>query len=177
MIRVPIIPRRRMLHSRRAGFTLVELILALLITAIISLAACTLVFSALASDRYLRSAHSAQAEVELASRRIINNIREAQTGSIVIGTQTLTTITQADTADGYPNGVTVSYALQNDPNHAGQKQLVETDPRYGTNNVVANNVTTFKVALVSGFTDFYQLDIVAGTSPVAERHVQVNTRN
>ena len=169
-------PMPRQLRRPR-GFTLLELILALVISAIVSLAVVTLLFAALADDRYLRTAHSSQAEVELAVRRIANNIREAQTGSIVVGTGALTTKTQPDATNGYPNGVTISYALQTDPANTGRKQLVETDPRYGTSNVLANNVSTFTIAAVSGIDGLYAVDLVIASNPASERHIRVYARN
>lgn len=165
-------------NKKIRGFTLMEIILALTILAVVGVAVCTLTLGAMNDDRYLRKTAAYQAEAELAIRRISNNIRSAQTGTIVLGTtQILTTQTQADASNGYPNGATVYYTLQNDPVNSGKKQLLETDPRYGTNNVLANNVTTFTVTTVSGNSDLYQVDlIIAGTPPV-ERHVQVFNRN
>jgi len=160
----------------RRGFTLVEMIMALLILAMICTAVGSLTNAAMNDDRYLRAHNTALAESEMAMRRIANNIREAQTGSIAIGTSTLSTLTQADTADGYPVGATIKYFLQASTTVTGQKDLAETDPRYGTN-VLAHNVTTFTVALISGYNDLYQVDLVLGTTPVQERHFQVNTRN
>lgn len=159
------------------GYTLIELIMAVTLLAIISVAVCMLTFGAFNTDRYLRTRNTSVAEIELATVRLANNIRAAQTGTITVGTGTLSTVTQADTAHGYPNGVTVSYALQTDPLHAGMKQLIENDPRYGTTNVLATNVATFTVAAVAGVTGLYQVDIVINSQPIEERHFQVLGRN
>jgi prepilin-type N-terminal cleavage/methylation domain-containing protein len=168
--------RKTIRPSTRRGFTLVELMVALLITAILSLAVCTLTAGAFKDDAYLRAAVIGQNEVELATRRMVNNIKEAQTGSITIGTSTLSTLTQADSADGYSSGATVSYALAADATYPTQNDLVETDQRYGSN-VLVHNVTTFTVSLVSGYTNLYHIDLVAATQPITERHVQVFGRN
>jgi prepilin-type N-terminal cleavage/methylation domain-containing protein len=160
------------------AFSLIEIILALVILAVCSVAVCTLTFGAMNDDRYLRKTAAYQAEAELAIRRVTNNIRSAQAGTIVLGTTNiLTTVTQADSAGGYPNGVTVTYTLQNDPGNSGKKQLCETDARYGTNNVLASNVTSFTVTAVSGVADLYNVDIVIAGTPPIERHVQVYCRN
>lgn len=160
----------------RCAFTLVELVLALLVLSVIAVAVCTMTFGAMNDDRYLRSANLGQSEVEMAMRRIANNIREAQTGSITLGTSTLSTLTQADTAHGYASGATVAYSLQTDATISTQKDLMENDQRYG-NNVLVHNVTTFNVTAVSGITSLYQVDLVAGSQPVSERHFQVLGRN
>jgi type II secretory pathway pseudopilin PulG len=165
-----------MQSRNRGAFTLVELMLALLVTLILSVGVCTLTAGALRTDKNVRAIVLGQNEVDLAMRRIVNNIKEAQTGSIVVGTGTLSTLTQPDSADGYSSGATVSYALAADASNAGQNDLVETDQRYGSN-VLVHNVTTFSVAAVSGYTSLYQVDIVSGTTPVSERHEQVYGRN
>jgi len=166
---------RRILTPVARAVTLVELLISVLVLAIVSTAITTLLFGAMNDNRYLESTGTAQSELELAMRRITNNIREAQTGAVVLGTSTLAMTTQPDSADGYPAGATVSYALQNS-SVTGQKDLAETDQRYGTN-VLVHNVTTFTVAAVSGIPDLYQIDMIVGTSPKEERHFKVYARN
>lgn len=97
--------------KRAGGFTIVEVLSALVILSIVGTAVCGLTMAAMNSDRFLRSANTAQMEVEWAMRRIANNIREAQTGTITAGSNTLSMTTQADSTHGYPNGATVSYSL------------------------------------------------------------------
>ena len=158
------------------AFTLLELITGLVILAIISTAICTLPFGSMNADRYLRSYTSAQSEIELGMRRIVNNLHEAQTGSITTGTSTLNTLTQSDTLHNLPGGATVAYSLQADPSNTGQQILMENDERYG-NNALVHNVTTFNAALVSGVPNLYQIDIVVGSPTIAERHFRVFARN
>jgi prepilin-type N-terminal cleavage/methylation domain-containing protein len=165
-------PRIRM----RRAFTLIETILALTIFAMISLSVCILIVAAMNTDRVLRSTNTAQSEMEFAIGRISNNIRECQTGSLTVGTSTLSTLTQADVANGYSSGATVSYSLQADPNAAGQNMLMENDQRYG-NNALVHNVKTFSVAAVSGVDGLYQIDLVVGSQMTEERHIKVFTRN
>ena len=159
------------------GFTLLELMLALAVNCVVFTAVGVLVYGGVRADSYLQSCNTTQAEVELAMRRMSNNLRTAQTGSITLGTGTFTTLTAPDTAHGYPNGATVVYSLVSDPLHSGQKLLNENDPRYGSTNTLAHNVTTFNIALVTGFVDLYQVDLVTGTAPVVERHFRVQNRN
>jgi type II secretory pathway pseudopilin PulG len=158
------------------AFTVVELVLALTIISILGTAVVTMLMGASQSDNYLSNCLTAQSETDLAIRRIINNIREAQTGSIVLGPSTLATLTQPDNPDGFPVGVAVSYAVQPDPSNASQNVLQETDQRWGTNTLV-HNVTTFSVTAVSGIPNLYQVDLVVGSPVTSERHVQVFGRN
>src|SRR5947209_4609346 len=97
------------------GMTLLELMLALSITTMLGSAMCALIAGAMNTDRFLRSTNSAQSEIEVVVDHLSNNIREAQSGSIVVGTGTLSTLTQPDAANGYANGSTVSYSLATDP--------------------------------------------------------------
>jgi hypothetical protein len=163
------------------GLTLLELVLALASCAILFTAVGAMVFATVREDRYLQACHAGSAEVELAMRRIAYNIRTAQPGSIVLGANTLTTVTAADSTNGYPSGATVIYSLANDTSNAGQKVLIENDPRYGATNVLAHNVSTFSftnnITNFSGVTDLYQIDLVLLGPPIVERHFQVYGRN
>lgn len=161
-------------HCR--AFTLLELILAMVILVIISAAVCALTTGSMNVDRYMRSCTDGQSEVDFTMRRIANNVREAQSGSITFTATTLNTMTQSDPAHGYSTGATVAYSLLPDPSNLSQRILVENDQRYGTNTLV-HNVTTFNVAQVAGFSSLYQIDIVAGTPNVSERHFKALARN
>ena len=163
-------------HSWRRGFTLIELLLALTVVSIMGTAVCYLIVAAMDGDSSLRTIHSAESEVDVAVARITNNMLECQSGQLVTGTSTLSTLTQADAANSMPSGATVSYGLQNDPAHSGQKMLMENDQRYG-NNALVHNVTTFNVAAVSGVAGLYQVDLVVAGPIVVERHFKVYARN
>lgn len=162
--------------KRAGGFTIVEVLSALVILSIVGTAVCGLTMAAMNSDRFLRSANTAQMEVEWAMRRIANNIREAQTGTITAGSNTLSMTTQADSTHGYPNGATVSYSLGADPTISTQNDLYENDQRFG-NNILVQNVKGGGFSTVSGYTNLYQVDLVTGTNPPVERHLQVFGRN
>jgi len=173
-------PAGKIRGRTRRAFTFLELMLALTIIAMLGSAVSFLIVGSMNADRFLRSTNSTQAELELAVDRISNNIREAQSGSISVGTGTLGTLTQADIGNGYPLGATVSYTLATDPNNATQMVLMENDQRYG-NNILLHNVTTFTVAQVAGVAGLYQVDLVSGGQiagqRVEERHFKVLGRN
>ena len=181
----PVSPARR---SPCHAFTLAELMVALVVTTVVSTAVIVLLTGALNSDRYVRACNTAESEMDLALRRLANNIMEAQTGSVVVTTAnvtsgsntvssaTLSTLTQPDNANNYPVGVTVSYALGADAANPGQFVLSENDQRYGTNTLI-HNVKTFNVTLVSGAADLYQIDLVLGGVMGNERHFKVLCRN
>ena len=172
----------------RRGMTLVEMMTALTVFAIVSTAVVVLLTGASNSDRYVRACNTAESEMDVALRRMGNNIMEVQTGSIVVGTASvtsgsstvtcaiLTTLTQPDNADNYPSGVTVSYTLNADTSNPGQFVLAENDQRYGTS-VLIHSVKSFKVAPVSGIADLYQIDLVLGGVMGNERHFKVLGRN
>jgi prepilin-type N-terminal cleavage/methylation domain-containing protein len=168
-------PTHSCLRPRRA-FTLIELLLAITIMAIVSTAVVTLLFGASNTDHFLFACNTAQSETDLAMHRIVNNIRTAQSGSVGLGTNTFSTLSPTDAVDGYPSGSIVSYTLVADPSNAGQNILQENDQRYGTNTLV-HNVTTFGVSTVSGVTGLYQVDLVVGSPSNNERHVRVYARN
>lgn len=172
----------------RGAFTLTELLVALCIVAVLSAAVTSLLFGATNTYRYVRDCGTAGSEMDLGVRRITNNLMEAQTGSIALGTTpvtsgsnsitsaTLTTLTQADPANSFPLGAVVSYQLRADSANAGKFVLSETDQRYGTNTLM-HNVKTFNVTAVSGVADLYQVDLVLGDPLGQERHLQVYCRN
>jgi len=131
------------MRGRRRGFTLIEVVIALTIMAMVSVAFFVLLSGALRTDSYLRQTTTAISEVDLASRRIIHNVRMASqitAPTTTAASGTLTLVTQPDVNNGNAT-YTVTYSLSGG-------QLSETDSRYGTN-VIANNVTAFSVQLVS----------------------------
>jgi prepilin-type N-terminal cleavage/methylation domain-containing protein len=135
-------------HTTR-GLTLIETILSLVVFSLLSLAGFTVLQGALNTDRYLRSANTTESEIELATRRITNNLRTAAAMSAPTTTaasSTLSITTQPD-ANNSNTSYTVSYSVNS------SNQLVETDSRYGSGasatNVLLNNVAGFSVQLQS----------------------------
>lgn len=128
---------------RRTGMTLLELITALTLFSILSLAGYVLISGTMNTDRYLRTANTAESEIELAIRRITYNLRAASsmaTPSTTTASNTLTIATQPDAGNGNTS-YTVTYKVVSG-------QLIESDGRYAagkTDHVICNNVGNFTV--------------------------------
>lgn len=131
--------RQRRVKTR--GITLVELLVALVIVSIISVATTTMLAGAAKTDRFVMNASLMQSQAEFATRRMIHNLRMASsiTGLTTTDGGTFTLVTQPDTANDQAT-YTVTYALVTLGN--GTKQLQETDTRTGMT-VLVSEVTTF----------------------------------
>lgn len=124
-----------------------ELMIGLTIFSIMATAVFGMLMGAMNTDRYLRAANTTESEVELATRRITNNLRTASamaTPTTTTAGNTLSITTQPDSGNGNAT-YSVSYSIN------ASNQLIETDSRYGAgaagNNVICNNVATFSVQL------------------------------
>src|SRR5262249_38158482 len=125
-----------MLRSRKRGFSLVELLLAVTIVVMLSTAIAALLVAAGKTNQNVNDEADRMLQVENAYRRMLHNIRTASAMSSPSNTtltNTFTVNTQPDT--GYPSGSTVTYSISNG-------NLVETDSRYGTS-ILVPQVTTF----------------------------------
>jgi len=165
------------------GMTLVETLVALVIFSLLMTAGYTLLSGTLRADRYLRSANTTESEVELAIRRITNNLRTAApyasmvpvAGSAVGTTSsTLTTLTQPDPNNSNQQYV-VSYRLQNN-------QLIENDSRYGSgtaaDNVLCNNVASFQAKVMASSSPMMiQITLTTNGPQAVSRVFQVMCRN
>ena len=156
---------------RRAGFTLIEFLLALAIIACLSAAVCTLLVGAFNTSRYLLSAGGTNSEVGLAIGRMLHNLRMCS--ALVSPTNntaqnTFTIVTQPDANNGNAT-YTVSYTLSG-------TQLTETDTRYGSN-VICNNVSAFTVQLMAGTTNVVQITLTEGSGTQVTRTFKVYCRN
>lgn len=168
-------------HSR--GVTLVELLVAISILAIVSTAVATLLNGAGHTHQYVNKETDAMAQMENAYRRILHNLRTARTltaPTLTTATNTFTITTQPDPSYGSPGpaSATVTYSI----NASGD--LVEDDPRYdpaaNTPNVILRNVRTFTVKRETAVgTSPTQVTIViqTNTDPVITRSVKVTCRN
>ena len=134
------------LHSsfrRKTGFTLLEVILALVIITLLSTAVTALITGAANASRYVTTTGDAVWQLDNAARRMTYNLSMAS----VLDSPTNTTLTNTFTIHTQPDAgnsnttYQVSYALSG-------TNLQETDPRYGTN-TIAQNVTTFSVTRVT----------------------------
>ena len=163
-------PKR--LLPRRTAFSLVELLLALTIIAILSGGVCILLTGSLNVDRFLTSANATNYQVDLAVARMLHNLRGCNALSDPTATttqHTFTVQTQPDPDNGLQS-YTVVYALVG-------SQLIETDDRYGSN-VICNNVTTFNVTLISPSTPIsVQITLTAGTPEPVTRSFRALCRN
>lgn len=166
-------------NLRHRGLTLIETILSLVVFGLLSLAGFTVLFGSLNTDRYLRAANTTESEIELAKRRITNNLRTAaamSTPTTTTAGNTLSITTQPDTNNSNTQ-YTVSYSVN------GSNQLVECDSRYGAgsagNNVILNNVSTFTVQLQSTSSSPKVLTVtITTTAPQAvTRSFKVACRN
>jgi prepilin-type N-terminal cleavage/methylation domain-containing protein len=161
--------------SRVGGFTLVELIVALVVISIISVAVTQMVVGAAETSLYVTNGTDSISQVETAYRRILHNLR------------TCSQIT-ATTA----NSLTLQ--TQNDPNFNNAPRTVTysvsggilTEQNVGTS---GTTTTTTNSQLVFGVTNFFvtvvntttpktvQIEITAGTSPVVDRTATIYCRN
>jgi prepilin-type N-terminal cleavage/methylation domain-containing protein len=162
----------------RRGLTLMETVLSLVVFSVLSLAGFTVLSGALNTDRYLRSANTTESEIELATRRITNNLRTAaamSTPTTTAAGNTLSITTQPDSGNSNAQ-YTVSYSINSN------NQLVETDSRYGAgaagNNVLLNNVSTFSVQLQSTSSPkIIQVTLTTSAPQAISRSFKVYCRN
>jgi prepilin-type N-terminal cleavage/methylation domain-containing protein len=164
-------PPLQAVKSRRA-MTLVELLIALTIMAIMFTAVAALIYGTMNTDRFMRTQSQAISEVELATRRIMYNLRSCSiitTPTDTNATNTITILTQPDPTNGNL-AYTVTYAL------AGNN-ITETDTRYGTNTLV-HNASTFSVARLSLISpESILVTITLPTTPAITRTFTVQCRN
>jgi prepilin-type N-terminal cleavage/methylation domain-containing protein len=162
----------------RRGLSLLEVILGITVFSIMATAFFTVLQGALNTDRYLRAANMTESEIELATRRITNNLRTASamaTPTTTTAANTLSITTQPDSGNSNAT-YTVSYSIN------ASNQLIEADSRYGAgaagNNVILNNVSTFSVQLQSTTSPKVIQVTVPTTAPQAvTRSFKVYCRN
>jgi prepilin-type N-terminal cleavage/methylation domain-containing protein len=167
-------------HLRRGGirgFTLVELMLAIMIVSLLSVAVATVLAGAGDTHLFVNSQTQAMAEVETAYRRVLHNVRTASaitTPSNTTTGSTLTLQTQPDPANSN-NPWTVTYKISGG-------NLVEDDPRYdstgSTPNVLVTGVQTFSVTKSSTTAPTtITVTITSNTSPPVTRTAVIDCRN
>ncbi len=113
------------------GFTLVEMMTALAVVAVIAVSVTALLYGASETNSYTNSQGVATSSVELAFRRITYNLRMASsltTPSTTTAGSTLTLVTQPDASNGNVT-YTVTYALSG-------TNLTESDSRYNGARVI-----------------------------------------
>ena len=160
-------------NSRRA-FSLVEVILALTILSIVSVAVAVMLAGAGKAHQYVNTETDAMSQVETAYRRILHNLRTAQSMSTpsdgtLHSPGTLTLTTQNDATDGYASGATVTYSVSSG-------NLIENDQRWGTNTILTG-VSTFSVQRVATSPTQVSITITSGTTPAVTRSAIITCRN
>jgi prepilin-type N-terminal cleavage/methylation domain-containing protein len=161
---------------RPRGFTLAELMVSLSVLTILTIAATNLIIAGLHTDRVLLDTNRQSSELELATRRIIRNIRTG-TALVLTGSNSLTLTSQADpTNNGQTYTVTYTY-------DSSAKTLSESSTQFGVTppvNIIAYNVTAFTFTQVTASPLVLSIDITiagASTSPPSHRTFQVLNRN
>jgi prepilin-type N-terminal cleavage/methylation domain-containing protein len=155
------------------AFTLVEMMLALVIISVVSVAVTALLAASGNSSSYVTSTNNAVWQVDNACRRMTYNLRMASTLDSPAGTtqtNTFTVHTQQDAGNGNAT-YQVVYAVD------GNNNLTENDARFGTNTLVSN-VTSFTVVRVTASAPTtVQISITAGTKSPVTRTFVVLCRN
>ena len=97
----------------RSGFTLLELLLALAIISIMSVAVCSLVVAAMTTNEYLIAANGTNSQVELAVARMLHNLRMCSTLSCASTQYNFDNISLADetwTVNTIPNWTATGFS-------------------------------------------------------------------
>jgi prepilin-type N-terminal cleavage/methylation domain-containing protein len=158
--------------TRRRGVTLVELLVALSVVAILSAAIAVMLAGASNTHQYVNNEADAMSNVENAFRRMLHNTRTASalvaptTGTL---TNTLTVLTQPDPSYGGAPA-TVTYSLSNG-------NLVETDSRYAGNSILVPHVSAFSVQRTGTGPLQLNITITSGSTPAVTRSAIVMCRN
>jgi type II secretory pathway component PulJ len=169
--------RLRRNFRRRSALTLVELLIALSITTVVSTAALGMLHAGAQAGTTIQNSISTEWEVQTALFRMINQTRDCTSFNVPTSTSggsSFSLVTQPDTANG-----NITYALTYSLVTAadGTSQLQESDPRYGSS-VLVHNVQSFDVRYKSGTAPLViVITLTAGNSNTVSRLVRVRPRN
>ncbi len=158
--------------AARRAVTLVELLVALTVVAVLSAAVSVMLVGAGNTHRYVNSEADAMSNVENAFRRMLHNVRTASAMPAPSGgtlTNTLTVQTQPDPAYGNVPA-TVTYAVSNG-------NLVETDSRYAGSSILVPNVSAFTIQRTGASPTQLNISITSGSTPAVTRTAMVTCRN
>jgi prepilin-type N-terminal cleavage/methylation domain-containing protein len=164
--------RRARRATRVRGVTLVELLVALAVVAVLSTAVAVLLAGAGNTHQYVNTEADAMSNVENAFRRMLHNVRTASaltapsSGTL---TNALTVQTQPDPSYGNV-AATVTYAISNG-------NLVETDSRYAGSSILVPGVSAFTVQRTGTTPTQLNISITSGTTPAVTRAAMVTCRN
>jgi prepilin-type N-terminal cleavage/methylation domain-containing protein len=163
-------PHAPRLHC--AAVTLVELLVALAIVAVLSTAVAVMLAGASQTNSYVNKETDAMSSVENANRRILHNVRTASkviSPSDNITTHSIHIQTQNDPAYGNAPA-DVTYSVDSNGN------LIENDSRFGTNTLVTG-VSIFNVQRINTAPSQFNVTITSGTTPPVTRTISITCRN
>jgi prepilin-type N-terminal cleavage/methylation domain-containing protein len=163
--------------GRGRGMTLVELLVALAITAIISVAVVSMLYAGGQVNSVLNTAMTNEWEVESALLRMAQQLRQCTTFSVPTGMSggtAFSLVTQPDAANGNQT-YNVNYSLVAGPN--GAQQLQKNDSRYG-NSILISNLQSFDVRYKTASAPYVVVLTLTSTgSPPVTRLLRVTPRN
>jgi prepilin-type N-terminal cleavage/methylation domain-containing protein len=157
-----------------AAVTLVELLVALAIVAVLSSAVAVMLAGASQTNSYVNKETDAMSSVENATRRILHNVRTASkidTPTDNALCHSLELHTQNDPAN-HDAAADVVYSLDTYGN------LIETDSRYhGIVATLVTGVSVFNVQRLNTLPTQINITITSGTMPPVTRTITVTCRN
>jgi prepilin-type N-terminal cleavage/methylation domain-containing protein len=162
-------PKRK---ARSRGTTLVELMVALAVVAVLSSAVAVMLAGAGKTYQWVNTQADAMSDVENAFRRILHNVRTASAltaPSSGVLTNTLTVQTQADPSYGNAPA-TVTYAIVDG-------NLVETDTRDESSAILVRGVSAFTVQRTGTAPTQVAITITSGSTPPVTRTALITCRN
>ena len=158
------------------GMTLVELLMALSILAVVSTAVVSMLHAGAQVSGSLTTSMTNQWELESALGRIVQEGRVCTSCTVptgVSGGSSFSLVSEPDAANNNAT-YTISYSLAT---VGGVQVLQETDARYGTSTLV-RNVQSFDVRNKNaGSPQVVILTLTVGTSPPVTRTVRMTPRN
>ena len=161
--------------AARRALTMVELLVALVVVSVLSIATTILLQGAARTNTNVNAMFSSQWEVETALRRIIQETRLC-TSIVSVSANSLTIVTEPDTSNNNVS-YTVTYAAVTAADGTQQLQETNTSTAVGTA-VLVHNLTAFTVALgnING-KSVVNITITAGTSTPTVRTITISPRN
>lgn len=160
------------LPRRSRAFTLIELMIALVIFALIAVAGTYLLLASCDTQQYVQNSAAADSEVEFARQRITENIRAAT--AVVISGSTIT-ITSPPSSLISGGTFTITYSILGST--LTETYLNNTNNQTYTSGTLVHNVTQFSVSKLAANPKAFQLVLTAGTTPSVQRTFVAFARN
>jgi prepilin-type N-terminal cleavage/methylation domain-containing protein len=163
------------IRARGRAVTLVELLVALTVLAVLSVAVTTMLRGAAQVSGAITTSMTSESEVEFTLHRVIQNVRMASVlkkPSVITVAHELELVTQPDAANA-----TYQVLYEIVPGPDGTTQLQETDPRYGKS-ILISDLQTFDVRLQTADPPkIVLITLKAGKNPGVTRSVKIAQRN